>query len=127
MADLFRVEVDASGVLAMLQRLGPAAEQHVRAAAKDTAERIKREAERRLHRQTGKRAGTLTVEEDTERKVFWVSPQGAKPRNVPLWLELGTIKMTARPFLQNSARLEDGAHLRRLAAALQDAIDEVSR
>ena len=54
----------------------------------------------------------------------YVEPMPPRPANLPQWIEFGTKKMQARPFLFSSARLEEGAHVRRISEALTVAIEE---
>lgn len=129
----FTIDIDAAGLLSALTRLGPAAEQHVKRAAEVTAKRVQQEVRTRVRRDTGKTAEMITVDEAPQPlggyRVFvaqWVGASFVRPRpeNLPIWLEFGTKHMSAQPFLFNSARLEEGAHERRIAAAIQDAINE---
>lgn len=126
MSDHLTIDVDTSSLLAALDRLGVVAEKHIREAALETAGRVASEARARVARATGVTAGAITIDEEKTRPGFrvFVAPT-QRAANLPIWLEFGTKRMTARPFLFSSARLEEGAHERRVAAALQDAIDEV--
>lgn len=128
MAKFFTVDADASALLAALDQLGAVAERHVKNAAAVTAGRIQQEARARVRRATGQTAAAITVDEAPAPlggyRVY-VGQMGQRPTELPLWLEFGTVKMTAQPFLLSSARLEAGAHERRIAEAIQDAIDEV--
>lgn len=127
MSSRLTVDVDASGVFRMLDKLGTAADTLVKAAAKETANRIAQEARGRVARRTGKTAGAITVtEEENGARVFVGRVAGRSP-NVPRYLEYGTKFMSARPFLFVSAVLEEGPHLKRVERALQEAIDEASR
>jgi len=120
------IEVDTSALLTALDRLGDRAEALVKAAAKVTAERIEREAERRIRRRTGETAKHVRVEETYDGKGYVVLTNNPGIRNhVDVYLEFGTEHMQASPFLFTSARLEEGAHLRRVEQALKDAIEEV--
>ena len=120
------IEVDTSALFAALDRLGDVAEKHVKAAAKVTAERIEREAERRIARRTGETAKHVRVEETYDGLGYIVLANNPRVReHVAVYLEFGTEHMTARPFFFASALLEEGAHLRRTEQAVQDAIDEL--
>lgn len=129
----FEIEVDASAVLAMLDALGPAAEEHVHAVSQITAENIQTEARARARRATGTLVEAITIEEAGPPmhgyRVFvaeMTDERGVRARNFPLWHEAGTEHMKAQPFFYSSARLEEGPHLRRLADALSDAIFKVN-
>lgn len=134
MSQLLTISVDTISLLAAIDRLGDhQAEARVKAAAKVTADRIQTEARARVRRATGATATAITVQEAPGPlggyRVFVGPTRDAhgfsRPDNLPLWLEFGTRYMGAQPFLFNSARLEEGPHLRRVAEALQDAIDDV--
>lgn len=129
MAPLLKTEVDASSLLAALKQLGDRAEKHVKAAAKVTADRVATEARSRAARRTGETAASVTVEESRDGKGWVVLPwdftKPSRMPNLPIWLEFGTKHMTPRPYFFSSARLEEAAHERRIAEAVQAAIDEV--
>ena len=143
MAPLLTIEIDTAAVLAALDRLGAVAEQHVKAAAKVTADNIVREARGRARRRTGETASHIVAEESHDQRgyIVWVRPdvrishhtmtrsgrghtQKVTFNALGGWLEFGTETMTPKPFLFVSARLEESAHLRRVAEAVQAAIDE---
>lgn len=126
-------DVETSTVLAMLDALGPAAEVHVHAVSKITAERIQIEARARARRATGALQEAITVEEVGPPmhgyRVYvdeMVVGGEKRAREFPLWHEFGTKRVKAQPFLYSSAELEEGPHLRRLADALGEAIVEVN-
>lgn len=129
MADGITISVDAQEVLDLLDQLGPAAEEHVHEVSKITAGRIQSEARGRVRRATGRLQYAITVEEAEAPmrgyRVF-VGPMVGRPREFALWHEFGTEHMDAQPFMSSAAELEEGPHLRRIADALQDAIDEVN-
>lgn len=133
MNSLLTLEVDTTAVLAAIDQLIAAGhasplERRCQAAAKATADRIQVEARARARRATGQLAAAVTVDEAPPPlggyNVF-VAPMPPRPENFALWHEVGTSKMTAQPFLWSSARLEAAAHERRIAQAVQDAINEV--
>lgn len=134
MADGLTATVDAAALLAALDRVPASVARRVKAAAKVTAERIKTEAAARRRRATtgpGETARRLTVEEtDTGYLVYVQDPRVLRDGrllsmpNLPIWLEYGTKKMYPRPFLLPAAAIEEGPHLRRIAEAVQAAIDE---
>lgn len=132
MADLMTVEIDATAVLRAFDTLGAAIERHAKAAAEITANNIAREARARLARATGARATGATaagirVEEARHGVGYVVVSERQHMPHLPLWLEHGTQYMTARPYLDPSVRLEQGAHDRRITAAIQAAMEEASR
>ena len=118
------IDVDTSALLAAFDRIPDLVAKHVTVAAKVTADAIKSEALGRVARRTGTTASGITV--DTARAgvgyvVFVDHPDNP---GLPGWLEFGTKHMTAQPFLFVSARLEEGAHDRRMRDAIRDAIAE---
>lgn len=138
MADRFQIDVDTSALLTAMDRLSAqVVERHTRPACKVTALNVQREARARVRRRTGRTAAGITVEESYDQQGYVVLPfndaferaliesgNDQQPENLPYWLEFGTKKMTKKPFFFESARLEEGAHDRRIRAAIQDAIDE---
>lgn len=133
MADGITIDVDAADVLALLDRLGPAAEVHVHEASRITAERVQQDARSRARHRTGRLIEAIEIEEAGPPmhgyRVFvgeMSDERGPRPEEFAIWHEAGTKKMSAQPFMENSAALEEGPHLRRLADALQAAIDEES-
>lgn len=133
--DLLDVEIDASGALRALDRLGAAVDRHLMAAAKTSAEHIRDEARVRLRRQqtpnaTGHTASQITarLSRDGKGYVVYVNTPPDIPANLDIWLEFGTRRGQApRPFLLSSAQLEEGPHERRVFRALEAAIAEVQR
>lgn len=134
---LLKVDVETKGLIAALDSLGASVLKHTKAAARVTAERIVAGARARVRRRTGRTAAGITAEETYDGTGYVVLPFNAaferaliesgndqQPANLPLWLEFGTKKMTAKPFFFAAARVEVGAHDRRMRAAIQDAIDE---
>lgn len=139
-----KYEVDARGLIDALNRLGPVADVVCKAVAYETAHKIQQSAFARVAVRTGETRSHITVEEthNGEGFIVWVEPdvlislhtnkktgrqhtQRVTYNALGGWLEFGTEKMTARPFLFNSARLEEGGHQRRLAEAIQDEIDDL--
>lgn len=51
------------------------------------------------------------------------TPGGNRPANLPLWLELGTVKMTARPFMFPAANLHRAAYIADQERGLQDVLN----
>lgn len=125
--DRLTIDVDATALVAALDRLGAVAERYVKAAAEVTAQRIAEGARGRVRRATGQTAAAITVSEAPGPlggyRVFVGSMQG-RAANLPQWLEFGTRKLSAQPFMFNSARLEEGAHERRIRQAIERAIAE---
>lgn len=119
MADLLTIDVDVEGLLEALTRYPELATKHLHDAAYFTAIAIRREAVARVARATGRTAQGITVEETHNKEGYVVFPHRPDNPRLPGWIEEGTRKQRGRPFLFNSARLEEEAHLRRVAEALE--------
>jgi hypothetical protein len=131
MADGITITIDAAEVLAMLAAVGPSADARVHEASRVTADRVQHEARARARRRTGILQEAITIEEMGPPlqgfRVFvdeMTDARGARPDEFALWHEAGTQHMSAQPFMENSAALEEQPHLRRVSDALQTAIDE---
>lgn len=130
MADHVTIDADFSEVLRALDRLGTLAEKYVREASRETAERIADETKRRIPRRAGGPTRTAHTAEgvtirDLGDRGFLVFVLQPDMHGLPQWLEFGTRHMVAKPALFPAARLEEGAHLRRIIDGLNQAIDEV--
>lgn len=130
MADRMTIDVDAQEVLQAFDRFPELLAPRVKAVALVTSERVKSEAHARVRRRTGATADHIVVIEtqDGTGYIVWVDPSTRTPQvtfnAVGRWLEFGTFKMEAHPFLFSAAQLEEDAHRRRIEEATQDAIEE---
>lgn len=64
-------------------------------------------------------AAAMTIREDASQKQFVVeshAPEG-RPEMVPNWIEYGTIKMPARPYMQLAATAETAQYVSDMEAA----------
>lgn len=145
MADRITADTDSATLLATLDDLGPSAQPFINAAAQVTAVEILAEMRTRLARQligaskpTPSRPDLgqgLTLAGLTSRVaadgngVVIVDERDPYPM-LPYWIERGTKRhdphshtAAARPFFDISAQLSQGSHERRIAEALQAAID----
>lgn len=128
---MFSASVDATAVLALLDRLGPSVDFVAREVGRDTASRIVAEAQGRIQRATGVTASGIHWELSRDGLGYVVlaysttAPQDHGP--VDLWLEFGTMFSYARPFFFSSALLETAAHRRRLEDRIQEWLDQVGR
>lgn len=130
MSDRLTIDVDASTLLQALDRMDDVVGAALKVVARDTAERIRDGARARLQAQTrgtGQTADAITIEDIPGGYKVFVNTPGNRPENLTIWLEFGTQKMTARPFMFAAARLEEGGHMRRVEAALREAVAEVQR
>lgn len=124
MSDKLTIQVESAALFEALDTLGVSAERHILQASRVTADAIAREATARVARRTGETARGITVEPARVGIGWIVFADRPDEPGLPGWLEFGTDKMTARPFLFSSARLEEGAHTRRMVEALQQAIND---
>jgi hypothetical protein len=124
MSDKLTIAVESEALFDALDALGVSADAHVLAAAEVTGRRVADEARARVRRRTGETARGITVEQAKVGIGVVVFVDRPDEPGVPSFLEFGTKFQTATPFLFNSARLEEGAHTRRMVQALQDAIDD---
>lgn len=93
----------------------------LRGVAASTAVRIRTGARARLAAQTagtGRTGDSLAIVEDAAGKAFRVEPTPVprRPANLPLWLEYGTWKMGARPFLGPALQAESAQYIRACTA-----------
>lgn len=125
MADkLLTIEVDSTATVAAMARVAQTAHARCKSAARVSADSIAREARGRVRRRTGETAAGITVEETHNGDGYVVFVNQPDNPGLAGWIEHGTKYMPARGFLFISAQLEEGPHRRRIAAALDDAIDE---
>lgn len=118
------IAVETQALIQALDRLGAKAEAYTRAAAFRTAENVRLEMQRRVARRTGRTAQSIIRTEDRGRKGYVVFVENPDVPNIDLYLEFGTKHMSKRPFFFAAARLEEGAHDRRMREAIQQAITE---
>jgi hypothetical protein len=117
------IQVDNTAVLAALDAIPDAVRAHLKPESKVTADNIAAEAARRIRRRTGQTGDAITVEETNNGDGYVVFVGGGRG-HIGRYLAWGTTFMKGDDFLFASARLEEGANLRRAVLAIQDAIDE---
>jgi hypothetical protein len=128
MADAITASVDATELLALLDRVGPSIEFHARDVARETAGRIVTEAQARVARRGGTTARGIHMDFTRDGKGYVVlayEPDVQAP--VDKYLEAGTKFMLAQPFFFASAEIENGPHLRRLQDRVQDVLTDLGR
>jgi hypothetical protein len=127
-ADGFTSTVDASALLAMLDRVGPSLEFHTRDVARETAKRVAVEATSRVSRREGITASGIHWEMSRDGKGYVVMAyEAGKQAPVDKYLEAGTKFMRARPFFFASAEIENGPHLRRMEERVQQVLSDLGR
>ena len=94
-----------------------------------TAQAVAADMRARLNAQThgsGLTAGGIAIEvsELTKVAIGVRAAPGRDPR-VPFWLEYGTVKMSARPFIQPAVAAAEAAHHKNAAAAVEAALQEL--
>lgn len=145
MADRLTIEVDTSRLIAALDAFPTAVAAHALEAGRVTIERIQAEAQRRVARATGATQRGIVIRSDVHHQPGWallatrehpsislhrmkrsgrIHTQKVTQSNVPIWLEFGTKHMLARPYFFASAKLEEGAHDRRMREAIRTAIED---
>ncbi len=129
MADGFDVDVDATALLAMFDRVGPSLEFHLRDVARLTATRIVTEAKARVHRATGETGEGIHYDTTKDEKGYMVFgyEQGRQENPVDLYLEHGTMYMLAHPFFFSAAAIENGPHLRRTSDRIEQVLADLGR
>jgi hypothetical protein len=95
----------------------------LRSVAQRTAVRVQGRAKmilRSITSGTGATANALRVTERDQMQAFIVDvgPVIGRPDNLPLWLELGTVKMSARPFLRPAMEEASADYVRDAEAAV---------
>jgi len=123
MAPLLTIDVDNTTLFAAFDLLGHELDAFLKPAAFVTAQAIQREARARVRRATGATSNAITIEPTHDGTGYVVFVNQPDSPGLAGWIEFGTIKMTGRGFLFTSARLEESGHLRRVAAAIQEALN----
>jgi len=113
-----------------VQALPRAISAALRGVAHLTAVRIRDGAKQRLLAQTagtGRTAAAIAVHEDDEQQQFRVESKAVRPApaNLPIWLEYGTVKMAARPYMRPAAEAQRDAYARASEAAATRAAESV--
>ena len=120
----------------------------LRALAEETALRVRDDAKAILRSKThgtGKTADAIVVEEDAANQAFLVKSPGVPHQrlslhrmkrsgrmhtqkvtqnNLPIWLEYGTVDMTARPYMRPAADRAQARYRRDMEAASAEAAAE---
>lgn len=129
MADIVTVSCDPTELLARLDgtTLVQALHPFIKSASRISADSIASEARARLSRQlsgtsTGATVAGIRVKSSGN---GWVVISGnLTTGRLPYWLEHGTQHMRPRSYFDSSAALEEGAHRRRIEAAIQAGLSE---
>jgi hypothetical protein len=133
MPDSFSIVVDTKPVLAALAELPDQVLAAVLAACKETADAIVIDAHARAARafvsRTGVTLAGIGAEPEPEGNGYRVVDRNPRMPELPLWLEKGThlgsrVHVQPRDFFYVAAALQAGAHERRVAQAVADALEE---
>lgn len=95
---------------------------------KDIAKRLaaRSEGERsRLNRGNPHLADSIVITEEIDRKQFVVSPETPWNPHLGLWVERGTVKMRARPFMRPAGDQVNASYQSEMTQAATDAANEV--
>jgi hypothetical protein len=120
---MLTVELDTTAFDAGLVQWTAEMAARTKAASEVSAAAVVREAQGRVARRTGALASGIHYEESRDGRGYVVLALRADRPNVGFYLEFGTRYMTKRPFLYASAAVEQPGHERRIADAVQTAID----
>ena len=106
----------------------------LRAVAWRTSREVKAIASRLAARSEGDRgrlnrghphlADSIVITEDADRKQFAVTPETPWNPNLGLWVERGTVKMRARPFMRPAGDQVNASYQKDMLAAATDAATE---
>lgn len=69
-------------------------------------------------------ADSIVIIEDEARKQFRIEPDTPWNPNLGLWVERGTVKMRARPFMRPAGDAENATYQREMTAAAERVITE---
>jgi len=122
MSDAVTLAVENAALLAALDAIPDEVFAHMKPELKVTADNIAAEAGRRIKRKSGKTGDQIVVQETHNGDGYVVFVFGNR-QHIARFLEFGTSRMVAKPFLFASAKLEEGPAMRRARFAVQDAID----
>jgi HK97 gp10 family phage protein len=124
---VIRIEAVKPGQVQRAMRKMPAqAKSGVQAVFDDTAQRVVTRAEDRVARRTGLLHASIGWRSRPRSLAAVVGIEGP---DAYYWkfIEYGTVKMSARPFMRPAAMAEEQGHRKRVYEALQDASEDMAR
>jgi hypothetical protein len=129
MADSSYTQTGLSELQAQITQFPATVTRRLRIAAERRARVVYADMVRLLNAQThgeGNTARALEIVEDAANKQFIVrfGLIDDRPANLPLWLEYGTVHMTARPFARPAAEANRAPYAQDQQAACDDAMAE---
>jgi hypothetical protein len=117
----------AEAVKAAMTAIGVGAERELRLLAHDVALRIRAGARQRVPVGSGITRDGIVVESAADAERVFVQIPAYRPQYLDIWLEFGTVKMPARPFLFPAARLEEPRFRSRAAEVLERVVENAVR
>lgn len=149
MADSFSASVDARRVIAMLERVGPSVEFHVRDIAREAAIAVVTRAKQNVNKRTRETEGRIHWEKTFDGQGYVAMAYSRESRieraitrrrtpnanygqrhreaHVDRYLERGTQFMTKRPFFFSAGQAEAAVFVRRVETKLQTVLDDLGR
>jgi len=112
-----------------IARLPEAVTAALKVEARASADRIAAHAKALLRSQThgtGKTADAIRVLDESQEQQYVVNSPGDPDRaaNLPLWLEKGTIYMSAKPHMRPAANAESERYKQNMAAAAERTVQK---
>jgi HK97 gp10 family phage protein len=122
-ADLSQLHRGIASMVGGAERL----ERELKQLAHRRALTVAEKARERVRVRTGKTKAHIRVVENSAQHAFTVAVEDVEGRNpmVPVWIEFGTSKMAAQPFLGPAIDSSRGEFEREAAALLMSALAEV--
>ena len=92
-----------------------------------TGKRVLARAQANLAAQTkgsGRTAKAMTIDVENNAVIVQSKAPSRSPGNLPLWIEYGTVKQPARPYLGPAAKAESGQYLKELQRVVEGLVQQ---